>query len=58
MLPSIESDEFLFLARRLGYWEEDDAAAQLAADIEMHRERVARVFAEVFEVSGRGGDGS
>ena len=53
VLPPLESDEFLFLARRLGYWEEDDATAQLAADIEAHRERVARVFAEVFEVSGR-----
>ena len=34
VLPPLESDEFLFLARRLGYWEEDDAAAQLASDIE------------------------
>ena len=50
VLPPLESDEFLFLARRLGYWEEDDATVQLAADIEAHRARVARVFAEVFEV--------
>jgi len=48
----VESDEYLFLARRLGYWEEEDAAARLAAEIDMHRERVARVYAEVFEVGG------
>ena len=54
VLPPVESDEFLFLARRLGYWEEDDAAVRLAADIEAHRERVARVYAEVFEVGGVG----
>jgi len=54
VLPALESDEFLFLARRLGYWDEDEAAAQLAADIGAHRERVARVFAEVFEVGSAG----
>ena len=54
VLPPLESDEFLFLARRLGYWEEDDATAQLAADIETHRERVARVYTEVFEVDSAG----
>ena len=54
VLPPLESDEFLFLARRLGYWEEDDATAQLAADIEAHRGRVARVYAEVFDVDSAG----
>ena len=52
VLPPVESDEFLFLARRLGYWEEDDAAARLAAEIDAQRQRVARVYAEVFEVEG------
>ena len=52
VLPEVESDEYLFLARRLGYWQEEDAAARLAAEIDMHRERVARVFGDVFEVGG------
>lgn len=49
VLPPVESDEFLFLARRLGYWGEADAATRLAADVDVHRQRVARVYAEVFE---------
>ena len=49
VLPPVESDEFLFLARRLGYWGEDDAAARLAAEIDVQRRRVARVYAAVFE---------
>ena len=52
VLPPLESDEFLFLARRLGYWEEDDAAARLAAEIDVQRRRVARVYTEVFELDG------
>lgn len=54
VLPSPESDEFLFLARRLGYWHERDAAARLAADIAVHRKRTARLYAEVFQVAGLG----
>ena len=50
VLPEVESDEYLFLARRLGYWEEEDAAARLAAEIDMHRRRVERVYADVFKV--------
>ena len=48
VLPPPESDEFLFLARRLGYWEEQDASARLAADIAAHRQCAARLYAEVF----------
>lgn len=51
VLPSPESDEFLFLARRLGYWGEHDAAARLAADIDAHRKRAARLYAEIFQVA-------
>ena len=51
VLPAVESDEYLFLARRLGYWEEDDAAPRLAAEFEAHRRRVARVYAELFETA-------
>ena len=55
VLPPPDSDEFLFLARRLGYWEERDAAARLAADIAAHRKRAARLYAEVFQVADTGG---
>ena len=55
VLPPVESDEFLFLARRLGYWEEDDAGARLAADTDAHRQRAARVYEEVFKVGGAEG---
>ena len=51
VLPPPESDEFLFLSRRLGYWEEQDAAARLAADIAAHRQRAAQLYAEVFQVA-------
>ncbi len=54
VLPPSESDEFLFLARRLGYWEERDAAARLAADIAVHRKRAARLYTEVFQVADGG----
>ena len=54
VLPPPESDEFLFLARRLGYWEEQDASARLAADIAAHRQRAARLYAEVFEGADTG----
>ena len=51
VLPPPESDEFLFLARRLGYWEEEDAVARLAADVAAHRQRAARLYAEVFQIA-------
>ena len=49
VLPPPDSDEFLFLARRLGYWEEEDAVARLAADIKAYQQRAARLYGEVFE---------
>ena len=51
VLPPPDSDEFLFLARRLGYWDEEDAVARLAADIAAHRQRAARLYAEVFQIA-------
>jgi glutamate-ammonia-ligase adenylyltransferase len=51
VLPPPESDEFLFLARRLGYWEEEDASARLTADITAHRRRAARLYAGVFQIA-------
>ena len=54
VLPPPESDEFLFLARRLGYWEERDTVARLASDIAVHRKRAARLYAEVFQIAEGG----
>ena len=54
VLPPPESDEFLFLARRLGYWDERDASERLAADIAAHRQRAAQTYAEVFRVTDTG----
>ena len=51
VLPPPESDEFLFLARRLGYWEEQDASTRLAADIAAHRQRAARLYVEIFQAA-------
>lgn len=46
VLPAQDSDEFNFLARRLGYAEGDweRAAARLAADIGLHMGRARRIF--------------
>ena len=54
VLPPPDSDEFLFLARRLGYWEEQNASARLATDTAAHRQHAARLYAEVFQVTDNG----
>ncbi len=50
VLPSPESDEFVFLARRLGYQTEEwkQGAATLSADIGRHMERTQAFFAKRF----------
>lgn len=50
ILPSEGSDEFAFLARRLGYFEEDwsASASKLADDIRHHRDRVSGFFRDRF----------
>jgi glutamate-ammonia-ligase adenylyltransferase len=54
LLPARGSDEFNFLARRLGYAEGDweRAAARLAADVTLHMERVRRIFRVRFLAPG------
>jgi len=51
VLPDAQADEFIFLARRLGYTAEEwrAGAARLAADVAGHMERARTFFAERFE---------
>jgi glutamate-ammonia-ligase adenylyltransferase len=51
VLPDFQSDEFKFLARRLGYHDVSWAAASrhLADDIRRHRARVNEVFLSRFK---------
>lgn len=56
ILPEESSDEFKFLARRLGYrgpnWKK--GASLLAVDIHRHMSRVRRIFSRLFSFSGTG----
>jgi glutamate-ammonia-ligase adenylyltransferase len=51
VLPDAQADEFIFLARRLGYTTEEwrAGAARLTADIAIHMERARMFFTERFE---------
>lgn len=55
ILPTEGSDEFTFLARRMGYFEEDwsASASKLSEDIQHHRRLVNRFFVERFDPSRR-----
>jgi [glutamine synthetase] adenylyltransferase / [glutamine synthetase]-adenylyl-L-tyrosine phosphorylase len=44
VLPSMDSEEFIFLARRMGYWEEQGTPAQLAHTIAHHMQQAARLY--------------
>ncbi len=48
ILPAVDTDEFLFLARRMGYWEPHTAIRRLAADIAHHMQQAGRVYVEHF----------
>jgi glutamate-ammonia-ligase adenylyltransferase len=48
VLPPTDSDEFIFLARRMGYWEDRGTPAQLARDIAHHMQQAARLYTERF----------
>jgi glutamate-ammonia-ligase adenylyltransferase len=52
VLPDESSDEFKFLARRLGHRDEDweSARLRLAEDIHRHRENVRRFFVARFQI--------
>ena len=49
ILPPVDTEEFLFLARRMGYWESRTATRQLAADIAYHMHQAGRVYQEHFQ---------
>jgi glutamate-ammonia-ligase adenylyltransferase len=44
VLPPMDSEDFIFLARRMGYWEEQDTPAQLAHTIAHHMQQAARLY--------------
>jgi glutamate-ammonia-ligase adenylyltransferase len=52
VLPPRDSEEFIFLARRMGYWNDQGTPAQLAQDITQHMQQTARIYTQRF------GDGS
>jgi glutamate-ammonia-ligase adenylyltransferase len=54
VLPDSSSEEFKFLARRMGYYEPDweKSAEALAADIRHHMKKVHRFFAGRFKPAG------
>jgi glutamate-ammonia-ligase adenylyltransferase len=48
VLPATQSEEFRFLARRMGYWEEPDALPHLARDIADHMQQAAHLYDRFF----------
>jgi glutamate-ammonia-ligase adenylyltransferase len=48
MLPPTDSEEFTFLARRMGYWGDHRTPPQLAAAITHHMEQAAHIYQKRF----------
>jgi glutamate-ammonia-ligase adenylyltransferase len=48
VLPAPASDEFTFLARRMGYWHEHGTPTQLAHDSAWHMQQAAQMYHERF----------
>lgn len=48
VLPALDSDEFIFLARRMGYWDKKQTAARFAADITAHMQHAACIYHDRF----------
>lgn len=44
VLPPVDSEEFTFLARRMGYWDDHHLPAQLAVDITYHMRQAAEIY--------------
>jgi glutamate-ammonia-ligase adenylyltransferase len=44
VLPPTDSEEFIFLARRLGYWGDASPPSRLAADIAHHMHQAAHIY--------------
>jgi glutamate-ammonia-ligase adenylyltransferase len=53
VLPSSDSEEFVFLARRMGYWDAHGTTARLARDIRHHMQRAAHIYRQRFVPQGR-----
>jgi glutamate-ammonia-ligase adenylyltransferase len=44
VLPPTDSEEFIFLARRLGYWGDQRPPSRLVADIAHHMRQAAHIY--------------
>lgn len=44
VLPAADSDEFIFLARRMGYWDQLTAVTEFANDITTHMQHAACIY--------------
>lgn len=44
VLPPLDSEEFIFLARRMGYWGDQRPPSRLATDMTYHMEQAARIY--------------
>ncbi len=48
VLPSPDSEESIFLARRMGYWKDQDTPARLFQDIAHHMQHTAQIYGAHF----------
>jgi glutamate-ammonia-ligase adenylyltransferase len=48
VLPPTESEEFTFLARRMGYWSEQRTPVHLAQEISHHMQQTAHIYQQRF----------
>ncbi len=44
VLPAVDTEEFIFLARRMGYWEDQGTPTQLAHTMAHHMQQAARLY--------------
>lgn len=48
VLPPPDTEEFVFLARRMGYWDDDSTAATLVQDVQRHMQQAAHIYRRRF----------
>jgi glutamate-ammonia-ligase adenylyltransferase len=48
VLPDLDSDEFIFLARRMGYWDQQGTPTLFAADIKAHMQHAGSIYQDRF----------
>jgi glutamate-ammonia-ligase adenylyltransferase len=53
VLPPSDTEEFVFLARRMGYWDDPSTTTRLAQDIHYHMQRAAHIYRQRFCHQGR-----